>query len=99
MSRRISEFKSYGLPDEVDEYFRGACGGEGERYERLRAGVRRVMLLEMTEPQRRCVELCYFGRLRLSDAAALLGVNKSTVSRHLKRAREKLAFSLKYDLY
>lgn len=98
MSRKISEFKSYGLPEEVDDYFRGVCGGEGERYERLRALVRRVMLLELTEPQRRCVELCYFGRLRLSDAAELLDVNKSTVSRHLKRAREKLAFSLKYDM-
>ena len=99
MSRRITEFDSYGMPSEVDEYFRGVCGGESQRYERLRQCVRKAVQLELTEPQRRCVELCYFQRMKLSEAAEVLGVNKSTVSRHLKRARDKLAFSLKYDMY
>ena len=56
----------------------------------------RVMQQELTEKQRRAVEDYYLRGLRLSEMAALYGVNKSTVSRTLRRGMDKLRRFLRY---
>lgn len=55
-----------------------------------------VMQQELTEKQRRAVEDYYLRGLRLSEMAALYGVNKSTVSRTLRRGMDKLRRFLRY---
>ena len=53
---------------------------------------------ELTECQRQTVTCFYFGGKSVTEIAKEQGVNKSTVSRNLKRAREKLALSMRYGL-
>ena len=58
--------------------------------------VRRVIEEELTELQRQTLTAYYFQRKTIPQIAAERGVNKSTVSRTLRRAEEKLRRYLKY---
>lgn len=67
--------------------------------ESLKVSLRNAMDSELTDCQRRVVDEFFFHNKSVTEIAAELGVNKSTVSRHLKRAKEKLGQALKYGLY
>ena len=58
--------------------------------------IREVIRNELTDFQRDAIIAYYFHRNTISEIAALRGVNKSTVSRTLRRAEEKLRRYLKY---
>ena len=58
--------------------------------------VRRVIEEELTELQRQTLTAYYFQRKTIPRIAAERGVNKSTVSRTLRRAEEKLRRYLRY---
>ena len=58
--------------------------------------VQRVIKEELTELQRQTLTAYYFQRQTIPQIAAERGVNKSTVSRTLRRAEEKLRRYLKY---
>jgi RNA polymerase sigma factor (sigma-70 family) len=58
--------------------------------------VRRVIEEELTELQRQTLIAYYFQEQTIPQIAAERGVNKSTVSRTLRRAEEKLRRYLKY---
>lgn len=58
--------------------------------------VQRVIREELTELQRQTLLAYYFQEQTIPEIAAERGVNKSTVSRTLKRAEEKLRRYLKY---
>ena len=58
--------------------------------------VQRVIREELTELQRRTLTAYYFHQQTIPQIAADRGVNKSTVSRTLRRAEEKLRRYLKY---
>ncbi len=45
---------------------------------------------ELTPRQRQCVELCVLQGLSQVQASRLLGVNKATVCRHMKKATRSL---------
>jgi len=51
---------------------------------------------ELTDRQRETARLYYFEQLSMHEIAKKLGVNVSTVSRTLRRARERLLRVLKY---
>jgi len=72
-------------------------GDNSRRLNRLRRNLHRAMD-ELTESQRYCVELYYFKGYKQVAIARELGVNKSSVSRLLMRARKKLERSLQYSL-
>lgn len=61
--------------------------------------VREICDRELTEKQKEAVALCIFEGVSVTRAAARLGVNKSTVSRHLDRARHRIEQSLRYAGY
>lgn len=46
--------------------------------------------LNLTQRQRECVMLYYMENKKISEVAAELNIDKSTVSRHLSSARKKL---------
>lgn len=74
--------------------------GEGDnslRIERLQRNLP-LALEELTPTQRREVEMYYFSHMTQSDIARELGVNKSSVSRGLSRARRRLRGFLRYSL-
>ena len=58
--------------------------------------VQRVIREELTELQRQTLIAYYFQEQTIPQIAAERGVNKSTVSRTLRRAEEKLRRYLKY---
>ena len=58
--------------------------------------VQRVITEELTDRQRETLTAYYFSGLNIPQIAKLQGVNKSTVSRTLHRAEEKLRKYLKY---
>ena len=73
-------------------------GYEGPRLPRevqLRR-IRRVIEAELTQRQRETLNAYYFRQLTIPQIAQEQGVNKSTVSRTLRRAEEKLRRYLRY---
>lgn len=60
------------------------------------ARLNRVIREELTELQRQTLMAYYFGEQNIPAIAEERGVNKSTVSRTLRRAEEKLRRFLQY---
>lgn len=58
--------------------------------------VRRVIKEELTDLQREIITAYYFQEMTIPQIAQIRGVNKSTISRTLKRAEQKLQRYLKY---
>lgn len=77
---------------------RGDDTGNGERLAATKAALRQAMERELTERQRECVRLYYFEGLTEEECAKALGVGKSTVCRHLQKARQRLEHVLRYVL-
>lgn len=67
------------------------------RHQAVLRVLRRAMEGELTQRQRQCLELYYFQGLTQEEAACKLGVTAATVSRHIKRARERLQQVLVYS--
>ena len=69
-----------------------------ERLDRLRRNLRRALEKELTPRQRQVLELYYGQNLSVTRIGSLLGVAPSTVSRTLRRAKDKLHRYLQYSL-
>ncbi|MBR6739258.1 MAG: sigma-70 family RNA polymerase sigma factor, partial [Oscillospiraceae bacterium] len=65
---------------------------------RLKRNLRLAREQELTERQREMLRLRYEEEMSVSEIAAVLGVNKSTVSRTLARASQRLERALRYAL-
>ncbi len=70
----------------------------GEQITRLRRNLRLARERELTERQREMVALYYDQGMTMPQIAERLGVNRSTVSRTLRRARDRLHRFLRYTL-
>lgn len=69
-----------------------------EQLDRLRRNLRRAREQELTPRQRQMMELYFEQGLTMPQIAARLGVTTSTVSRTLRRARDRLRRCLRYAL-
>lgn len=69
-----------------------------EQMDRLRRNLRQARERELTPRQRQMVALYYDRGLTMAQIAGRLGVNRSTVSRTLRRARDRLYRYLRYGL-
>ena len=73
--------------------------GDNERYlEHLKKLLRKAIAEELTESQRDAVTGFYFENLSVSEMAEQRGVNKSTISRNLRRAVDKLSLVMRYGV-
>ena len=70
----------------------------GEQLSRLRRNLRRAREQELTPRQNQVLELYFDRNLSMVDIARELGVNPSTVSRTLRRAKDRLRRCLRYGL-
>lgn len=70
----------------------------GEQMTRLRRNLRLARERELTERQREMVALYYDQGMTMPQIAERLGVKRSTVSRTLRRARDRLHRFLRYTL-
>jgi RNA polymerase sigma factor (sigma-70 family) len=55
-----------------------------------------AMDLSLTDKQREVVRMYYIDNKKMPEIAEILGINKSSVHKILKRAIKKLEFSKKY---
>jgi RNA polymerase sigma factor (sigma-70 family) len=79
---------------------RDISAGDNRRYlQHMKAALHNAMKNELTDHQQYLVECYYFSGMTVTQIAKNEGVNKSTVSRQLKRSREKLGHTLKYGLF
>lgn len=69
---------------------------ECPEHQRMLAVLRRAMEQELTPRQLDCVKYYYFQKCTMEDTAGQLGIVASSVSRHLKRARSRLARVMGY---
>ncbi len=74
------------------------AGDNSERLERLRRSLRQARERELTPRQRQLVSLYYDQGMNIPQIAEELGLNRSTVSRTLRRARDRLYRCLRYAL-
>ena len=73
-------------------------GDNRERIRRLLSNLPLAVQQELTPRQREMVFLYYDRGLKMSQIAQKLGVNRSTVSRTVKRAKQRLYRCLRYAL-
>lgn len=74
------------------------AGDNTERLERLRRSLRQARERELTPRQRQVTALYYDRGMNIPQIAEELGLNRSTVSRTLSRARARLYRCLRYAL-
>ena len=91
-----------GRPDQwagdLPVWLRENAPDNDEQLSRLRRNLRDARLRELTPRQRQMVELYYDQQMNTTAIAQLLGVQRSTVSRTLRRARARLYQFLRYGL-
>ena len=69
-----------------------------EQMERLRRNLRRAREQELTPRQQQVLTLRYEQNMNGAEIARMLGLNRSTVSRTIRRAQERLRRCLQYAL-
>ena len=69
----------------------------GEQLDRLRRNMRRVRETELTDKQAEMIHLYYDLGMSIPQIAREQGLHKSSVSRTLKRGRERLKKYLQYS--
>ena len=68
------------------------------RLERLRRNLRQARLQELTGRQQQVLTLFFDEQMNMTEIAAALGIHRSTVSRTVKRAMDRLQRALRYAL-
>lgn len=97
---RNTRFENRGSewPGDMTVWLRANAEDNGEQMIRLRRNLRRAREQELTERQREMVALYYDQGMTIPQIAERLGVSRSTVSRTLRRARDRLYRFLRYSL-
>lgn len=79
-------------------WLRSEAGDDSQRRARLLRNLSRAMAAELTPRQREILHMYIWQEMNMADIAAVLGINKSTVSRSLCRAFRRLRHCLQYSL-
>ena len=94
MNRTTFSLEIFGDRMKPTNYLAGGTNEKQIHY--LKDQLKRAIDSELTDKQREILNMFYFGGMSVTEIADNCGVNKSTVSRHLKRSREKLHDVLSY---
>lgn len=89
---RASEFQG-----DLAMWLRQNAETNDETMTRLKRNLVTAINEDLTPRQREMLSMHYFGGYRMAEIAGTLGVNRSTVSRTMKRAEKKLRQMLKYS--
>lgn len=68
-------------------------------YRRMINSVKNIIQGELTEKQRICIYLYYDQKMKMKDIAQELGVGISSISRHIKKAKERLKKTMTYYFF
>lgn len=83
---------------ELELWQRSMAGDNRDEMARLRKNLRLVWGMELTPRQAQVLEMHYDRQLTVTQIARELGLSPSTVSRTLKRGRERILEHLRYSL-
>ena len=92
------ESRSSEWAGDLTVWLRAHAEDNGEQMERLRKQLRRARETDLTPRQRQILTLYYEQGMNMAQIARKIGRDRSTVSRTMKRAREKLRRCLCYAL-
>lgn len=81
----------------LQAWLRAQSGDNSQRRQRLLRNLPRAVAAELTPRQREVLALYMERDMNVTQIAAVLGVNKSTVSRSLHRALRRLERCLRYS--
>lgn len=93
--RNISYDNTYGMVD-LAVYTSLVAEDNREQVGRLKRNLKHALRQDITERQRQYMILYYGQGMSMEAIGKQLGVNKSTVSRTLKRGRQRLYRCLRY---
>lgn len=85
-------------PGDFSTWLREQGGDNSEQLGRLRRNLRRAREQELTPRQQQMLRMYFDDGQSMVEIAEMLGVNRSTVSRTLMRARRRLYRCLRYGL-
>ncbi|MBM6926812.1 sigma-70 family RNA polymerase sigma factor [Pseudoflavonifractor phocaeensis] len=77
-------------------YSKAMAGDNSEQVNRLRRNVTLALREDVTPRQRECMLLYYGKGLNMREIGEIMGINKSTVSRIIKRGERRLRRCLRY---
>lgn len=98
MSNIPYESRCSEIPGDFAAWVREQGGDNSERLNRLRRNLRKAREQELTPRQRQMLEMYFDDGQSMVEIAEILGVNRSTVSRTLMRAKRRLYRCLRYGL-
>ena len=80
----------------ISKYRDSLTDSTDKNYEKMVNSIRNIIKGELTEKQRSCIMLYYGERIKMKDIANQLGMGISSVSRHIKKAKERLKKTMEY---
>ena len=89
---RASEFEG-----DMAVWIRENAGDNEEQMARLLRNLRKAREEELTPRQRQMLEMRFEQNMKISEISEALGVNRSTVSRTIIRAKKRLRKCLQYS--
>ena len=89
---RASEFEG-----DMAVWIRENAGDNGDQMERLMRNLRKAREEDLTPRQRQMLEMRVEQNMKISEISEALGINRSTVSRTIIRAKKNLRSCLKYS--
>ena len=100
MKYELFQLNSYGegLP-QLKEFLTASAGDNRHKMMSIKKALKNAIVNELTEGQRRVLCMHYYENMGVNEIAKELGINKSSVSRRLQRARVKLGKVLKYGYF
>ncbi len=86
--------KVYSLDTQMEDLYLQSLSAQREDnsrdIEKMKGMLRTAMDSMLTDKQKQCITMYYFEHRNMREIADTIGVNKSTVSRHIKAASENL---------
>ena len=98
MANRTFDTRSSEWLGDMTEWLRDHANTNSELLARLRQNLRRARQQELTPRQQQVLTLYYDQGMNMTQIAQTLGVNCSTVSRTIRRAKQRLYRCLRYCL-
>ena len=98
MANRTFETRSSEWLGDMTVWLRDNANTNSELLTRLRQNLRRARQQELTPRQQQVLTLYYDQGMNMTQIAQTLGVNCSTVSRTIRRAKQRLYRCLRYCL-
>lgn len=86
------------IPGDFAAWMREQAEDNSDQLNRLRRNLRKAREQELTPRQRQMLQMYFDDGQSMVEIADVLGVNRSTVSRTLMRARRRLYRCLRYGL-